>query len=170
MKSLVLLAGLAMLALSARAEGELVGADETKSPEGVTASADSLNQPEARRVIGYAFGHPEVLADQRLWGLAHGVRLLTLACAQNGYGAAAEAGIEWQEREAPQIRALNLALGRLYFRRDDVPPDAISAVLGLKAELDLTAEALKPACETLAEALAQPRYDLARRREEMLKP
>ena len=120
-------------------------------------------------VIGYVFDHPEVLADQRLWGIAHGVRLLTLACAQNGYGAAAEAGIDWQEREAAQILALNLALGRLYFQRDDVPPDAISAALGLRTELELTAETLQPACETLAKALTQPRYDLARRREEMLK-
>jgi hypothetical protein len=146
-----------------------VQADEKVGASG-TALADSINPAETAPVVGYAFDQPEVLADQHLWGIAHGVRLLTLACARQGFNAAAEAGVEWQEREMPQIRALNTALGRIYFQSDDAPPDAIAAALGLKLELELAADVLKPACETLAEALAQPRYDLARRRKEILKP
>ncbi len=119
--------------------------------------------------IEYAFGKPALLADQLTWGLAHGARLLALACAQGGHGEAAEAWVEWYEREREIVLAIGKRLGSHYFGTDDAPPDAISAALGLKADLALPAEQLGPACATLAEALAQPRYDLARRREEMLK-
>ena len=118
---------------------------------------------------GYAFDKPGVLADQRTWGIAHGARLLGLACAQAGYGKAAEAWVAWQEREWAQIDVVRAALGQYYFKTDDAPPEAIATALGLPASLELTPEALAPACETLAEALAQPRYDLGQRRAEFLK-
>jgi hypothetical protein len=162
-KRLAALACLAAFALPVQADEE-VGASGT-APALPTAAGTA----EAATVMGYAFDQPELLADQHLWGIVHGVRLLTLACARQGFNAAAEAGVEWQEREISQIRALNGALSRIYFQSDDAPPDAIAAVLGLKLELDLAEDVLKPACETLAAALAQPRYDLARRREEILK-
>jgi hypothetical protein len=38
----------------------------------------------------------------------------------------------------------------------------VSGALGLKQRLDLPPETLDAACATLAEALAQPRYDLSR--------
>ncbi len=117
---------------------------------------------------GYAFERPGVLADQYVWGLAHGVRLLALACAQAGQGAAAEAWVDWQEREAAQIEVMRVALSQYYFLRDDAPPDAIAAALRLSTSIDLAPDALAPACASLAEALAQPRYDLARRRAEFL--
>lgn len=118
---------------------------------------------------GYVFDQPELLADQVLWGVAHGVRLLGQACARKGEGAAAEAWITWQEREAKAIAAYHLALSRHYFQRDDISPLAIAAALGLKPELDILPERLLPACDTLAEALKQPRYDLERQRVELLK-
>jgi hypothetical protein len=118
---------------------------------------------------GYEFDHPELLADQVLWGVAHGVRLLGQACARQGEGAAAEAWIEWQEREAKEIAAYQSVLSRHYFRRDEVSPAAIAVALGLKTELDILPEKLLPACDTLVEALKQPRYDLARQRAELLK-
>lgn len=117
----------------------------------------------------YVFERPELLADQVLWGVAHGVRLLGLACAKQGYGAAAEAWIDWKEREAAAIAAFQSSLSQHYFQRDDVSPADLAAALGLKAELSLAPEVLTPACETLAEALRQPRYDLARQRMELLK-
>lgn len=118
---------------------------------------------------GYAFDRPQVLADQRVWGIAHGARLLALACAHAGHGVAAEAWVDWQERESAQIEVIRAALGQYYFKSDDAPLDAVANALGLSASLSLPSETLAPACATLAEALAQPRYDLAKRREELLK-
>lgn len=117
---------------------------------------------------GYAFDRPQLLADQEVWGIAHGARLLALACARAGFGAAAEAWVDWQEREWAQIEAMRASLSRHYFGRDDAPPDAIAAALGLKSALALPAEELAPACQSLPKALAQPRYDLPRRREAVL--
>lgn len=122
----------------------------------------------AQEAPGYRFDRPELLADQHVWGIAHGARLLALACARAGHGAAAEAWTIWQEREWAQIDVIRAALSQHYFQRDDAPPDAIAAALGLKPALALPADELGPACATLAEALAQPRYDLPKRREELL--
>jgi len=142
------------LALPAHA-GEDVGAGEIKSPEGVTAPA-------------YVFEHPEIFAAQLLWGLAHGVRLLALACAEHGDFTAAESWVTWQEREQPQILAAGRLLGRHYFGSEDAPPDIIAAALGLKPSLALPGEVLDQACATLPEALTKPRYDLVRFREQIL--
>lgn len=128
------------------------------------ASAETRTVPQ-----GYAFDQPELLVDQYLWGIAHGARLLAQACVRHGNLSAAEAWVEWMEREAAQIRALTATLGRHYFQQDDVPLDALAMALGLSQSLDLSAEETEPACATLAEALAQPRYDLARRREALMK-
>ncbi|MEW6163766.1 MAG: hypothetical protein AB1642_01755 [Pseudomonadota bacterium] len=117
---------------------------------------------------GYSFEQPELLADQHVWGIVHGARLLAQACARASHGGAAEAWVDWQEREAAQIGAMRVVLSRHYFRTDDASPDALAAALGLKQALALPAGELGPACATLAEALAQPRYDLSKRREEVL--
>lgn len=117
---------------------------------------------------GYAFSQPELLADQLLWGVAHGARLLALACAQAGQGDAAEAWVVWQERELPNILAAGDVLGSHYFGRTDIPPDAIAAALGLNSVLALPPEQLAPACASFADALARPRYDLKMRRAELL--
>ena len=150
MKRLAVLACAAVFALSAQADEKVGAAGTATAP-------------------GYAFDRPEVLADQRIWGIAHGARLLALACKRAGHGAAAEAWVVWQEREAAQIEVIRAALGQYYFKRDDAPYEAIAAAMGLSPTLDLPPEELAPACATLAEALAQPRYDLAKRREELLK-
>lgn len=117
---------------------------------------------------GYVFERPELLADQLIWGIAHGVRLLALACARAGRGDAAEAWVAWQERERPQILAANRRLGLHYFGLADAPADALAGALGLAGALALPPEQLEPACASLAEALAQPRYDLGKRREALL--
>lgn len=119
---------------------------------------------------GYVLDQPGIYAAQRVWGVAHGARLLALACAQAGQGGAAEAWVAWLERELPTLLEQNRVLARHYFDAPDAPPDAIAGALGLKPALDLPPEQLAPACATLAEALQQPRYDLARRRDEFLTP
>ena len=118
---------------------------------------------------GYAVEIPEILADQQVWGVAHGVRLLALTCARHGYPLAAEAWVNWQEREAREIAVLTARLGQHYFRRTDVPLDAIATALGLHQSLELAPDVRDSACNTLGEALAQERYDLAKRREGLLK-
>ncbi|MDP2194402.1 MAG: hypothetical protein Q8J72_00260 [Rhodocyclaceae bacterium] len=117
---------------------------------------------------GYAFDKPPVLAAQLLWGVAHGARLLGLACAKNGHYAATQAWLNWQEREAAQIDAARRLLGNYYFGDAEPLPAVVSAAIGLKPALDLSSEALEPACATLAEALAQPRYDMNRRHADIL--
>lgn len=123
----------------------------------------------AQQPPGYAFDRPEILASQRAWGIAHGARLLAHACARAGHGAAAEAYVAWQERELPTILAMSRELAGHYFGEEDAPPDRLAAMLGLQQTLSLAQDDLEPACATLAEALAQPRYDLAERRAEFLK-
>ncbi len=139
----------------------------------IESEATSLEAPpsvEAPRVPSeYAFDRPELLADQLVWGVVHGARLLALACAKTGHGAAAEAWVNWREREAVPMATMNERLGLHYFQRGDVPLDALVLAMGLKPALDLPPATLDPACATLAEALAQPRYDLIRRREAFLK-
>ncbi len=119
---------------------------------------------------GYA-DDPRVLADQLVWGLVHGARLLGRACAQSGQGTAAEAWIRWQERELPVIRAVHAAVAGYFFPGEAdagaVSPEAVALMLGLRPVLDLPPEPLQLACDTLAEALAQPRYLLSQRRAEL---
>lgn len=117
----------------------------------------------------YAFDQPEILAAQRLWGIAHGARLLAHACSQAGKGDAAESWVVWHERELPHILNAGRVLAEHHFGENAAPPDAIAKVLGLKQALALPPEQLEPACATFAAALAQPRYDLAKRYEELLK-
>jgi hypothetical protein len=117
---------------------------------------------------GYAFDQPQVLSAQLAWGRAHGVRLLVQACAHAGQGAAAEAGVDWLEREREEILAAGRDLARYYFGDPDVSSAAITHALGLRQELTLMPDALAAACDTLATALAGPRYDLARVRAQTL--
>ncbi|MDO8959114.1 MAG: hypothetical protein Q7U85_05210 [Rhodocyclaceae bacterium] len=151
---------------------DTVGAGETATavePRKVeTAIAVEPRDVEAAVPPGYAFDKPEVLAAQLLWGVAHGARLLGLACAKNGHYAATQAWLNWQEREAAQIDAARRLLGNYYFADAEPLPAVVSAAIGLKLVLDLPPEALEPACATLAEALAQPRYDMTRRHADIL--
>ena len=80
----------------------------------------------------------------------------------NGKPQAAEAWVDWQEREQPQILAAGRLLGRHYFGLEDIAPAVVSGAIGLKPKLALAPETLDAACATLAEALSQPRYDLSR--------
>jgi hypothetical protein len=129
------------------------------------AYAESLPAPNE-----YVFDQPELMADQLVWGVAHGVSLLGRRCAQSGQLGAADAWIRWQEREAGPIQAMHERLAQYYFQRSEVEPGSVANALGLKTRLDLTPEQLDAACATLAEALQHPRYDLAGRRAELLKP
>jgi len=126
---------------------------------------------QAQENTGYQFDSPEFLATQLTWGVAHGVRLLALACARAGkigMSQAAETWVSWQEREQATILSMQDELGRFYFELEGLAPDVIAAALGLKHALALPEDELAPACASLPEALVQPRYDLKSRRDEVL--
>ena len=115
---------------------------------------------------GYAVDHPRVLAQQRLFGLAHGVALLAVACVREpAYRETLTlAYAEWQERQEPALAASQHDLARYYFR--DRAAEAtrldIARALQLKDRLFLKpgAKDLHAACDTFVEALSKPRYDL----------
>lgn len=115
---------------------------------------------------GYAVGDPRVLTQQRLFGLAHGMNLLAEACTREpAYREPlALAYAEWQERQAAAIAASHRDLARYYFagRALDATRLDIARALRLKEQLSLKpgSTQLHAACDTFAEALHKPRYDL----------
>ncbi|HET7775303.1 MAG TPA: hypothetical protein VFK74_02975 [Azospira sp.] len=132
-------------------------------PVAASASAGPRLRPERQ---GYAFGHPRILAQQTLFGLAHGIALLSRACAllPEVGEAAREAYGAWETKNRVRIDQAEAELARYYF----TPPagavrrlDLVQA-LQLKADLGLPTDGpeLPAACATLPEALAKPRYDL----------
>jgi hypothetical protein len=108
----------------------------------------------------YELDRPKILAQQLLWGIVHGVRLLGMACHRRGDSAAALAYADWLDTQWPPIRAAERTLSRHYFGRKQVPLEAIDNALNLKPELDQPDEELGAACATLPAALEPPRYDL----------
>jgi hypothetical protein len=117
----------------------------------------------------YEFDKPHILAQQLLWGVVHGVRLLGMACQRRGDRVAALAYVDWLDRQWPRIDAAERDLSRHYYGRDRVPMEAIDQALRLKPLLDRPDEELGEACTTLPAALASPRYDLERFYQEKLK-
>jgi hypothetical protein len=115
---------------------------------------------------GYAFDYPRVLAEQRLFGVAHGVSLLATACLDvpAQADAAADAYTHWYEQQQPLIATLKDELAVFYFgaQADAASWSHIAETLKLRDRLSLAPDsaALKAACESLPEALRQPRYDL----------
>jgi hypothetical protein len=117
----------------------------------------------------YEFDRPQLLAQQLLWGVVHGVRLLGMACQRRGDQVAALAYVDWLDRQWPRIRAAERDLSRHYFDREQVPMEAIDGALKLKPALERPDAELGPACASLPEALSAPRYDLERYYQEKLK-
>ncbi|HEX5394039.1 MAG TPA: hypothetical protein VFW68_12190 [Rhodocyclaceae bacterium] len=130
-------------------------AQEAAIPSGATAQNKPSYPP-----VEYRFNNPQLLTQQLIWGIFHGVRLLGLTCQARGDRAAALAYADWAERQRPRIQAAERDLARYYYRRDSATPEAISTALGLKPALDVSPELLQAACNTLPEALTKERYDL----------
>lgn len=123
--------------------------------------ASALAWPaRAQAPTGYAFDQPRLLAEQLLWGRFHGIRLLARACRARNDGAAALAYADWLERNQPRLLRTERGLARHYFGRDQAPPEALAAALGLRPELTVAEADLAAACATLPEALTAPRNDL----------
>jgi hypothetical protein len=114
----------------------------------------------------YAFSQPRILVQQRLFGLAHGIRLLAAACATDPRHrqGSQSAYKDWHEKQAATIESSYLDLARHYYgdRAAEADWPAVARALNLKQELDPVPDSkqLDDACATLAEALARPRYNL----------
>lgn len=153
---------LALPAAAGKPEPEALPA----APQPAKPPAPSVSGDAAER-LGYAFEYPRVLAQQRLFGLAHGVALLAAACmdvpsAAEGAQLAYEA---WRDRQQEAIDRAIVELAAYYRPVGNVGAawQDIAKVMHLREALPYEAASpeLQAACATLPEALAQPRYDLA---------
>lgn len=126
-----------------------------------------VQPPAVPERSGYAFDYPRILAQQRLFGIAHGVKLLADACSEMPETATAAEGAYalWRSRQQAAIAAAAADLGDYYFGNREADWQALAQKLSLKEALDLApqSDALQAACASLPEALQQPRYDLAER-------
>jgi len=116
---------------------------------------------------GYAFDRPELLQQQRIFGLAHGVHLLLSACHDKNENAdaAQRAYASWHERQREAIGAVRAALAAHHFgaQAGQAQWQDVARALGLRETVypSLGAISLQEACATLPAALAQERYDFA---------
>lgn len=129
------------------------------------AGADTAAPPlVSNERLGYAFEYPRVLAEQRLFGIAHGVALLADSCreVEPSAQATAVAYARWHEQQQLQIEDLKSNLAVFYYgrRAHEASWQHIAAALNLRQKLDLAPEQRTAACASLPEALRQPRYDL----------
>lgn len=124
--------------------------------------ASAIAQDAAAIRDGYAFAVPRILAQQRIFGLAHGITLLAAACADTP--AAREAHAAWQTRQQAAIDGAVADLGHYYFGAP-TERSVLAERMRLRAALDYAPDSaeLRAACDTLPAALAQPRYDLVAR-------
>lgn len=115
---------------------------------------------------GYAFGKPEILVRQRLFGLAHGVSLLAATCLdlpehsvpiQHAYAA-------WHALHAQAIATIVHDLASYYFGEQAAAAQWPDLVRALKLKENINAALgdfeLSAACATLPQAMEGPRYDL----------
>jgi hypothetical protein len=116
---------------------------------------------------GYAFEYPRVLAEQRLFGLAHGIRLLADACAKEEAHAQTTAAAyrQWYEQQQLLIEDLQRNLAIFYYgpeNADKAGWSHIAAALSLRDRVspEPGSDRMAIACATLPEVLQQPRYDL----------
>ena len=135
---------------------------------GVLAAAPCAHAEETpqRQRQGYAFDSPRVLAQQRLFGIAHGVGLLAAACREAPEAARIESAVSaWRAEQQMTIDLAAAGLARYHFGSGAAAADwsAIAAALNLKGRLDPPPDDLAAACASLPEALSQPRYALGER-------
>ena len=137
------------------------------------ASAVRAEEPAAPdqaplRPPGYAFEYPRVLAQQRLFGIAHGISLLAAACRGMPEFAqtAGDSYTAWRAGQQPALDAAAGDLSTYYFGAGTAADwQALAKTLQLREALDYAPDAaeLEAACATLPEALQRPRYDLVAR-------
>lgn len=159
---------------SAAAAAAPASADDTSAVSAAPAPAPGAFVPPAvpLEVLpgrqGYAVDQPEVLARQRVFGLAHGVSLLAAACLDlpEQSGAVQDAYAAWHARQAAAIETVVHDLARYYFgaRAGEAQWPDLARALNLKDSImpSLGQFTLEVACATLPRVLDKPRYDLVK--------
>ncbi len=136
-------------------------APDSASPSSLVDSLHPLHE-------GYAFDHPRVLLQQRLFGFAYGVTLLAMTCTrESGYRQTLmPVYMAWRDQQQTTITASHRELAKYYFadRAAEAGEQDIADALKLKRELGLEpgSKKLHAACDTFASAIKNPRYDLNR--------
>lgn len=133
-----------------------------------TSRADELAAPPLVSIErqGYAFEYPRVLAEQRLFGIAHGIALLAEACSKEPLHAQStdSAYRQWYEQQQLLVESLKSNLAEFYFGpgAGQASWKHIAAALSLRERIspEPGSEQMAAACASLPEALQQPRYDL----------
>lgn len=116
---------------------------------------------------GYAADKPDVLLQQRIFGIAHAVHLLYSACLDKAENADAvqQAYDAWHPAQESAVIACYLDLASYHF--GEQAPRAnwqdVARLFNLKETIypALGDVSLQDACASFPEALRQPRYDFA---------
>ncbi len=115
---------------------------------------------------GYAFDQPRLLVEQRLFGITHGVILLAATCVREPEYREVLIPVyeQWHEMQQATIEQIRFDLARHYFgeRASEADWADITQALKLKPALGLKpgSKELQAACNSFAEALQKPEYDL----------
>lgn len=110
---------------------------------------------------GYAFDWPGILAQQRIFGLAHGIGLLARACAARNDEAAIAAYGKWQDAQKDVVERARGELAVYIFGSEEVADSMVAEALHLKPMLgSAEMNVLTAACASLPDVLDKPRYDL----------
>jgi hypothetical protein len=151
-----------VLAASAAAIALLATAGIARSESAEQKAVPAVVDPTR---LGYAFEHPRILTQQRLFGLAHGISLLAASCldVSERMEEVQDAYAPWRERQAATIDEAVVELSAYYFGADAAADwQHLTEVMHLKDALPFAPDSdeLKAACATFAQALRRPRYDL----------
>lgn len=111
----------------------------------------------------YAFGQPELLATQRVFGIGNAVTLLGDACVDDP--AAMTSYAQWRSANLDTLQRMTKQLA-LHYQIQAAPDEQqkrVADVMHLKTQISLSDNALTEACASLPDTLALPSMNLAQR-------
>lgn len=137
-------------------------------PNATPKEANAAQEPlrANTRRAGYAFDKPDILLRQRLFGLVHGISLLTARCVAfpEQVKLVQPAFVAWHEKQANAVVQVMHDLAAYYFeaQASQATWADVAQALKLKTVIDqpLSEFELNAACASLPQALKSPRYDL----------
>lgn len=129
----------------------------------IVSACASTGGQDGARPHGYAFGQPELLAMQRVFGVGNAVTLLGDACGDDP--AAMTSYTQWRATNLATLHSMTQQLVR-YYRIQAAPAEQqkrVAEAMHLKTQLSLSDSALTEACASLPHTLALPWMNLAQR-------
>lgn len=130
--------------------------------------ASAAYATEVPRHHAYAFGQPEMLATQRVFGIGNAVTLLGEVCADDAAATASYA--QWLVVNGETLKQITIRLAdyyRLPNQSDDLQ-QRVATTMHLKSRLNLSDDAKTDACASLPETLALPSMNLTKRYDAVL--